>query len=491
MNSGVLNKIGSSLRQRIFIVIMLVVLLSQAAFIIELFIEKSSLEERRARIAKSVISNILPGVNGRELKVFDYLLPQYNNTAPHLWVERPDGGIAAGAPAKGLSHAERLLLEEPLSPLPDTRVWLTTTDWVTGPDSKVELLMVPLSMAEGAFNLCFVYSGNSPRFLNRYFPLGLVVVLLIGAGLSFALAHHLVKPLRQLRSGVLAITSDNLDQPLPVHSPNEIADVTRSVNALKYSLAQYNRSMHELMANVSHEMRSPLMRMTFAADFIDAGLRSAANRLEEAQKRGFAAAVPESAECPEGGLAQDSQAMAAKYLGYLKEDLAHMEKIVESSLLSSSLDIQKHGEWPLLDFSRLCRETLVLQARLAESGGRIFTSGIEDGVAIAADGTLLRQVVLNLVDNAVKYSRGEGNITVGLRKCASGRVAFYVENPCPPFAEEVLRRMFEPFYRAGQGGGKGVGLGLSIVEKIVRLHSGEVGASHNGSVLRVEALFQA
>jgi two-component system phosphate regulon sensor histidine kinase PhoR len=96
-----------------------------------------------------------------------------------------------------------------------------------------------------------------------------------------------------------------------------------------------------------------------------------------------------------------------------------------------------------------------------------------------ADVNRLDQVLSNLVDNAIKYGRAEGRVTVGGKKLASGALEIFVRDDGPGIPAEALPRVFERFYRVDKARSRdqgGTGLGLSIVKHIVQAHGGEVRA---------------
>jgi signal transduction histidine kinase len=467
----------NTLRQRIFTVILGVVILSQAVFLAEIFIQRGNLEDRRKRTAASFERYIFSVINGKDMSILEYPLQFYNTNGPQLWIERLDGTVVTGVPVAGFTYAEREALPPPMTPMPHIRIWQAILDWETGPDSRVELLVAPINLKEGQFLFCFVYSNHMSPFFYNYFPWGLLILLLTGIILSFIFANHLTKPLRQLQDGVLGINGDNLADPLPVDSPGEIADVTRAVNSLKSSLAQHMRGMHELMANVSHEIRSPLTRMNLAAACIDEGIHGAYKHIEGANHASLMACA-------------DPLALALKYASYLKEDLAHMEKIVSNTLLSSRLDLWKEVNLHPIDFSRLCNEAVDGYTLIAQEKELQLASNIDKGIFILADETLIRQVVFNLLDNAITYCNGRPQINIRLEAGAKV-VKLSVENPCLPMQEEKMQRIFEPFYRAGRKDGTGVGLGLSLVNKIIRLHGGKLSARYAEEVLRIDAFFNS
>jgi two-component system phosphate regulon sensor histidine kinase PhoR len=96
-----------------------------------------------------------------------------------------------------------------------------------------------------------------------------------------------------------------------------------------------------------------------------------------------------------------------------------------------------------------------------------------------ADVNRLEQVLANLVDNAIKYGRAQGKVTVGGRKTDDNKIEVFVQDDGPGIPPEALDRVFERFYRVDKARSReqgGTGLGLSIVKHIVQSHGGEVWA---------------
>ena len=101
-------------------------------------------------------------------------------------------------------------------------------------------------------------------------------------------------------------------------------------------------------------------------------------------------------------------------------------------------------------------------------------------LAVRADVDRLEQVLGNLVDNAIKYSRAEGSVTVGGRAVDGGQVEVFVQDNGPGIPPEALERIFERFYRVDKARSReqgGTGLGLAIVKHLVQSHGGRVWAT--------------
>ena len=101
-------------------------------------------------------------------------------------------------------------------------------------------------------------------------------------------------------------------------------------------------------------------------------------------------------------------------------------------------------------------------------------------LAVRADVDRLEQVLGNLVDNAIKYGRANGTVTVGARAVDGGQVEVFVQDEGPGIPPEALERVFERFYRVDKARSReqgGTGLGLAIVKHIVQSHGGRVWAT--------------
>ena len=118
-----------------------------------------------------------------------------------------------------------------------------------------------------------------------------------------------------------------------------------------------------------------------------------------------------------------------------------------------------------------------LNAKAANKNVRLVNELPE--LTASADANRLDQVLANLVDNAIKYGRAEGTVTVGGKRLDDGKLEIFVQDDGPGIPAESLDRVFERFYRVDKARSRdqgGTGLGLSIVKHIVQAHGGEVWA---------------
>lgn len=233
------------------------------------------------------------------------------------------------------------------------------------------------------------------------------------------------------------------------------------------------RALAEARSNfvsaVSHELRAPLASMRLLAEALEQG------RVEEASKR-------------------------HEYAGFLVQETRRLGTLVENVLDSARIDQgRKRYEFEPLDLERLIAETVRIPAPLAEERGvrlvlRMPGGGPPGGHEVVGDAAALQQVLLNLLDNALKHAPSGSAVEVGLSCDGSGalpvRITVHDEGPGIPPAEQ--ERIFERFYRLGselRRETQGVGLGLALVRHAVEAHGGRVTVSSQpgaGAEFRVE-----
>ncbi|MEN9420390.1 MAG: hypothetical protein RI988_4011 [Pseudomonadota bacterium] len=309
--------------------------------------------------------------------------------------------------------------------------------------------------------------GRMPEGFGLVLLLGsLFVAVAVGA---WPVVRRLTRRLEALKQGVQAFGSGALDRRVPEEGGDEVAAVAAAFNQAAARVQELLRSHQSLLANASHELRSPLARLKMAVSMLD----DAAPAQREALRREIHANIGE------------------------------LDALVEEVLLASRLDAG--GEVlrrEPVDLARLLAEEAArVQARVvpaAEAAGPTPMPGHEGvqvtaGAAVApvvwGDERLLRRALRNLLENARRY--GGGDVTARLEAAGSTGVAIRVSDRGPGVPEASRERIFEPFFRlpghAEHEGG--VGLGLSLVRQIAQRHGGQVrceGRTGGGSCFVLE-----
>jgi signal transduction histidine kinase len=266
-------------------------------------------------------------------------------------------------------------------------------------------------------------------------PFGFVWMLaLVGIAVAvgvFPIIRRLTQRLEALQRSVQRFGEGDLSVRVPEHGHDEVADLARQFNAAAGRVETLVKSHKSLLANASHELRSPLARIRMGLELM--------------------------------GGQQPSPAFRDEIL----RNIAELDQLVDEILLASRLDAHEADVGTI--------EPVDLVGLAAEECARIGADLDAGTEALEALGVskLLRRALRNLLENARRYSQGE--ITVGLRR--NGPLAeVRVCDRGPGVPPDQRERIFEPFYRlpgASERSG-GVGLGLALVRSIAARHHGTV-----------------
>ncbi len=268
-----------------------------------------------------------------------------------------------------------------------------------------------------------------------------IMLVLVFAAVSVAawpVAGRLTRRLKALTQGVERFGQGQLSHRVNVEGQDEVADLARSFNQAAQRIEELVTAHRSLLANASHELRSPLARMKMAVSMM-------------------ADATPERAQ----RLTQE-----------IHEDIRELDELVEEVLLASRLDARPNLDRHPVDLLGL----LIEEAQ--RTGAEVHAGPEATGLNLEADDRLLRRAVRNLLENARRYGRsGSGDAQVDARLHISPhQVDIAIEDRGPGVPPDQQDRIFEPFYRlpghAEHAGG--VGLGLSLVRQIVQRHGGKV-----------------
>lgn len=289
---------------------------------------------------------------------------------------------------------------------------------------------IALAMTAAAFT----FHAMGPR--HRAGPLfAAALALWIVAG---KLARRLTRPITEIVEVVDALGQGRLDRraQLPPHQAGELGILAHSVNAMAERIERQLEQQRELLAVVSHEIRSPLARMRFQLEAL----------------RGPGPADPQS-------------------LDELEREMEGIDALVGDLLASARLDFKALRKVPL-DLGEVLQRAAE-RARLPAAQVVLETEARFEG-----DATLVACALDNLLGNARKHGRG----VRALRASATDReVRLAVDDGGEGFAPDELDRVFEAFYRGDDARREqrgGVGLGLALVRRIAEVHGGSVGAEN-------------
>ena len=320
------------------------------------------------------------------------------------------------------------------------------------PDGNSLLIAGVPTAAAGQSYLVEVGISSDPidRFgqhLLVLLALGIPLVVALAAAGGYLLAKSALKPVEQITMKAELITQHNLSERLPViPTGDELERLSGALNRMITRLDDAFSNSKRFVADASHELRTPLTVIQ--------------GELEN--------------------LAIEKQAPAdwRERLGSMLEEVERLAKIVKKLFALSRLDAgEAQEEWVRLDLAALAAATSAQMALLAEDKQIQLRCETERPVFVMGDRARLRQVVVNLLDNAIKYTAPRGKIELKVESDARSGILKVADTGLgiPP---ESVPWVFERFYRvdrAHAGDDDGAGLGLAIVKSICSAHGGRVG----------------
>jgi signal transduction histidine kinase len=315
---------------------------------------------------------------------------------------------------------------------------------VTSPLRSVRSIKVKFSIVIVAAIAMAVLTSQVGYILG--WPIWLRPILAAGMSLIVVpfLARGMTRPLRAMTSGAQSIAAGNYDQQICTTSVDEVGQLAAAFNAMANDLAEADRQRRDLVANVSHELRTPI-----------AGIKATLENLVD----GVSEPTPQLLTAMYGRIDR---------LHRLVEDLLDLSRFEAGTVELMISDV---------DLGQLVH-SLVSESRLDHPQATVTVS-IPDHMTVQADSERLGQVVVNLLENALRH--GNGPVSIAASNTADD-VELTIADGGPGIPVAQLDRVFERFYRAdlARSTSGGVGLGLSIVRWIVELHGGRVSAANIG-----------
>jgi len=291
------------------------------------------------------------------------------------------------------------------------------------------------------------------RVLEHYIltlVFGLAVVVAIAISGGYILIGRSLSPVARITAAAREITLQRLKKRLPVAATgDEIEDLSRAINEMIVRIGESFQATVRFTSDASHELRTPLtiLRGELEALLLDAELKSSVRAMLES----------------------------------LLEEAERLGKIVEGLLALSRLDAGAgQTERVRFDLAALVATTSEQMCLLAEEKSINVTLIAERPVFIQGDPARIKQVIVNLLDNAIKYTPNGGRIEATVSE-QGARALFSIVDTGPGIGMEALPYVFERFYRAQEVRAKeieGAGLGLSIVKAICTAHGGSIQATN-------------
>ena len=314
-----------------------------------------------------------------------------------------------------------------------------------------------------------VYNSKSD-YRNRSLLITAVVALLGGA-VTYFVSGRALKPLREFSETVEKVQAQNLaDYTIEENKIAELDRLRTSYNKMLMRLSESFETQRQFTGNAAHELRTPLALIQAQLDLYH------------------------TTEHPESGAA------AEETIQMVTEQNERLSKLVRTLLDMSELQTVARGdkielqgliEEVLTDLEPLAQEKNIelIQKTQSESDGRadgteesLLVASVnsnekpEDELILTGSDILIYRMIYNLVENAIKYNRTDGTVTVSAKR-EKNEVVLTVADTGNGIDESFREQIFEPFFRVDKSRSRelgGVGLGLAMVREIVRAHDGKI-----------------
>lgn len=303
----------------------------------------------------------------------------------------------------------------------------------------------------------------SPTDINQMFLTAVHTYLIWATGaalclafiLSYLLIRRVLKPLSQMTAITREVAAGNYAARVDVVTRDEVGDLGIAFNRMADSLEQVERLRKTMVADVAHELRSPLTNL-----------------------RGYLEALNDGVLPP----SQETFRMLQEEILRLVHLVEDLQQLARADAARAYLNRQKFSLFEAL------RQILELYRSNFEAKGiSVTTEFAENAEQINADRDKLLQAIRNLIENAWKYTPEGGQVTVAAERVPDG-IKVIFSNTGAPISPADLPYIFERFFKADRSRsreGGGAGIGLSIVKELVQAHGGRVGAESSEKETRV------
>lgn len=301
-----------------------------------------------------------------------------------------------------------------------------------------------------------VFTAMNPEFLNSFkqgmlkvLVAAIIVVIMISFFTIRRLSCSLAKPLDQMAAVASCMAKGDFTKRVQIKGNDEIAKLGNSFNNMAESLNASESVRRNFVANLSHELKTP---MTTITGFIDGIL--------------------------DGVIKEEDE---TKYLKIVSSETKRLSRLVKRMLDLSGID-NDNVKIKLSDVDLLTEVLDVLlsfENRINKNDIKVMGISDCEHILIKADKDMIHQAIYNLIENAVKFTQPKGYININLTQ--NGQECILIlENSGEKIPKEEIRFIFDRFYKTDKSRSKdktGIGLGLYMVRKIILLHKGNITVS--------------
>lgn len=284
------------------------------------------------------------------------------------------------------------------------------------------------------------------RFLGLL-VVGTPVALLAALAGGYVLAGRALRPVQHMAAAAQTITAERLSERLPIENPeDEFGQLAAAFNDTLDRLEDAFERLRQFTADASHELRTPLTSLKSVGEV--------------------------ALQAPDGR----PPTFYREVIGSMLEEADRLHRLVADLLTLTRTDAAASPARKRVDLQALTQSVIDDLRVLAEEKDQKIKTYLMPA-DVRGDPETLRLVLVNLLDNAIKYTPVKGRITIRLRNSSHGRVAVEVEDSGPGISAEDQAKVFDRFYRVDEGRSRdtgGSGLGLAIADRAARLNGGRI-----------------
>lgn len=321
------------------------------------------------------------------------------------------------------------------------------SDWSNEPYVSTDS---PITINENHIGHVFMFadSDNIKRIIDQlsqqFLFVGLLTVFLTIITV-FILSRVITQPLLKMKKATEQLSSGHHEVGLYTHRKDELGELATSISRLSKDLERLKNERNEFLGSISHELRTPLTYMKGYADILSREDLSIENRNQ--------------------------------YIKIIQEETRHLVDLIQNLFELAKID---HNKFTIkkekMEFGELIRTVVTRIQPAIENKNIQFTVDYPDDLVAYVDSDRIRQVLLNILDNAIKYTSAGNSITMEVSQ-SKNEILTIISDTGEGIAEEDVLHIFERLYRADKSRSRangGSGLGLTIAKEIVELHGGHI-----------------
>ncbi|MEA4853320.1 MAG: ATP-binding protein [Christensenella sp.] len=372
-----------------------------------------------------------------------------------IWVVNSDGSVWLAADPSGQTSITKdeiaMYYEDMLTELQKGNAVKVIAEESNFFNTPVVTVAKPVMADDSVTGFVFVHkkiSEMDAQMMTVYRQIVLAAGISAGLGiiLTYVFSRYMLRPLVVVNAGVKQLAKGHFDIQLSVSSRDELGQLADTFNTVAQELQKYQATRESLVANVSHELRSPLTSM-----------------------QGLLQAVLDGTVPPEE---------APHYLGVVLDETKRL-----GLLISDMLDLAKieSGQFPMqmekLDLAELIRRILItFESKIDAKHLEVEAALPDRKLWVYGDENRLAQVLHNILENAIKFAGEDGKLRIATRE--DGDTVFVsINNSGDPIAKEDIPYLFDRFFKTDKSHSRtkeGTGIGLSIVKNILKEHGQKI-----------------